>query len=301
MTAPGLRKLFNLSDPATFLEKHWPDKMLVARGPVERLAGLVDYDFDALVAMKKRYTRAFFRSVTGGASSMPVTEGQEHSLYNAGFTLYFHSLKERRLDTWIDALDRELGLVRGATRVSAVASRRGVGLKPHYDQNDNFVCQAQGVKRWRIAPNTHVRNPTVGYTVGDKPTAKQASEAPNGFPKDLPTPFETVELDPGTVMFMPRGMWHDTETIDTASLHFNLQCGLATWKDVLEFVLPGTTALHDDALREPVQDLLAADQNATMEEQLREKLQFLFDAISGGDLHIDREALFRFIAQRRGA
>lgn len=297
---PGLGTLFGLDDPATFLTEHWPDRMRVSRGPVERLAGLVDYDFDALVAMEKRTTKAFYRTAAGQDASLIVTKGQERALYEAGFTIYFHSLKGPNLEPWIDTLDRELGLVRGATRVSAFASRRGLGLQPHYDLNDNIVCQAAGMKRWRIAPNTHVRHPTVGYTVGHTPNAKQAAEAPNGFPDSLPTPFETVELDPGTVMFIPRGMWHDTETIDSASLHFNVQCGLATWKDVLEFVLLGTTALHDESLREPVQELLGGDGRA-FPARLREKLSHLVKGLSDGDLDIDRDALYRFVAQRRSA
>ena len=62
-------------------------------------------------------------------------------------------------------------------RISAFASKRGHGLKAHYDQNDNFVCQARGSKRWRIAKNVHVVNPTVGYTVGEKPTPPNVAEA----------------------------------------------------------------------------------------------------------------------------
>jgi ribosomal protein L16 Arg81 hydroxylase len=301
MHEPGLSTLFNLSDPKTFTEGYWPDKMFVARGSVNRLAGLVDFDLPALIAMPKRYTRAFFRTIEGASSSIIVTEGNERALYDAGFTLYFHSLKGPPLERWMQALDRELGLVRGATRVSAFASRRGLGLKPHFDMNDNFVCQAQGVKRWRIAPNTHVKNPTVGYTVGDRPNPKQVAEAPEGFPTDLPTPFDTVELDPGTVMFMPRGMWHDTETVDTASLHFNVQSGLATWKDVLEFVFLGTTVLHDEALRAPVQALFKPGREHELEEQLATTLKTLVEQICEGDLTIDRDALFEFIATRRGA
>jgi len=157
------------------------------------------------------------------------------------------------------------------------------------------------VKRWRVARNAHVRYPTLGYTIGDTPSAKQATEAPEGFPTEMPTPFETVELKPGSVMFMPRGTWHDTETLDSASLHFNIQSGLATWKDVLEFVLLGTTALHDAALREPVQHLLVADRDEEIASHVRQKLAVLFKAIAEGDLHLDRDALFRFVAQRRSA
>jgi 50S ribosomal protein L16 3-hydroxylase len=302
MTTPGLSTLLNLSNPAEFLDSHWPDRLHLARGPVARLEGLVDYDLDQIIAMPKNHTRANFRTLDGASRVMAVEPGKEMALYDAGFTIYFHSLNSPRMKEWTSALDEELGLVPGATRVSAFASRRGIGLKPHYDANVNFVCQAVGVKRWRIAPNTHVINPTVSYAVGNPPTPQQHAEAPNGLPADLPTPFETVDMEPGAVMFVPRGTWHATETVDGTSLHFNIQCGLATWKDVIEFLLLGTTILHQASLREALVGLLQdRTRDAELQARLKEKLQGLVESICAGDIEIDRDALHRYIALRRNA
>jgi ribosomal protein L16 Arg81 hydroxylase len=302
MSKPGLCALFNLSNPCEFLDSCWPDKLHLARGPVTRLAGLVDYDVDEIIAMRKHHTRANFRTLEGKSRQMSVEPGHEKALYDAGFTLYFHSLSSPGTNEWIAALDQELGLVPGATRVSAFASRRGRGLKAHYDQNDNFICQAAGQKRWRIAPNTHVKHPTVGYAVGNPPTPQQAAEAPNGFPTELPTPFETVDMEPGAVMFVPRGMWHDTETLDGASLHFNIQCGVATWKDVIEFLLVGTTALQAETLREPLLGLLHdRARGAELQAGLKEKLRTLVELLCAEEIEIDRERLQRYVARRRNA
>ena len=300
MTQPGLRALFNTEDPDTLLGPSWPEKMIVSEGPVERLAGLVDHDLDALIKMKKHHTKAFFRTLDDESTSIFVEPGQERALYEAGFTLYFHNLSASPIDAWLDALDEELGLVHGVTRVSAFASRRGRGLKAHFDQNDNFVCQAQGVKRWRIADNTSVKNPTAGFTVGAKMMPVHQVEAPNGFPAELPKPFKIVEMSPGTVMFMPRGMWHDTETLDTASLHFNIQSGLAMWKDAIEFVLTKTSALHGDDLREPIIRLFEnGRQRPGFADELKQKLRALVEEVLDSDIEIDRRAFHRFIMSRR--
>jgi ribosomal protein L16 Arg81 hydroxylase len=299
MDSIGLRALLNVDDPSTFLDDVWPDESFVARGPIERLAGLVDHEFAALCKMRKRMTLACFRTLPGEDVSIRVSDGQERYLYDAGFTLYFIGLRDEHLDRWVSVLEEELGVVRGSTVMSAFASRRGRGLPTHYDHNDNFVVQARGTKRWRLAKNDHVRNPTVGYTLGEKPRPMQIAEAPNGFPGEL-REHRIVDLDPGAVMFMPRGTWHDTETIEDSSLHFNFECRLATWKDVVEYVLLHTTALHGAGLREPLARGLLDQRRIPIRGRPVEELRAVCDALEAGDVTVEREALHRFIAQRRG-
>ena len=300
MSKPGLRALFNLDDPKKFLETSWPDKMFTAKGPVERLAGLIDHDFDTLVKMKKHHTKAFFRTLDGASTSITVTPGQERQLYEAGFTIYFHNITAPPLAQWVDALDEELGLVHGVTRVSAFASRRGAGLLPHYDMNDNFVCQARGTKRWRIWPNTHVTNPTAGYTIGNKLLPVHQVEAPNGMPKEMTPNPEVVELTPGMVVFMPRGMWHDTQTVEQESLHFNIQSGLAMWKDAIEYVLTRTSLLHHEELREPIMRMFDGEKlRAGVSDELKEKLRAVVEAVCESDIEINRPAFHKFVMSRR--
>jgi ribosomal protein L16 Arg81 hydroxylase len=299
---PGLAALFGVADPRQFLTQRGSDQFCIARGGLERLAGLCDFELDQLIPMKRSFAKAF-RVIDGKHHSLKIEPGQERALYEAGFTIYFHSLRTPTMDAWISAITDELGLVPGATRVSAFASKRGHGLKAHYDQNDNFVCQARGSKRWRIAPNTHVMNPTVGYTVGEKPTPANMAEAPNGFPSALPTPFAVVDLTPGTVMFMPSGMWHDTETTDDASLHFNIQTGVATWKDVVEYVLMEGSLLNGiEGIRARLSTVATrAELDAQFKEELKAKLAVVCERLLAGEIDVHRDGLFRYVAKRRSA
>ena len=298
---PGLRALLNLGDEAdAFLAKVWPEQLYVADGPIERLAGLVDHDFDELVRMKKVFTRAFFRTVDGRSTSIMLGPGQERALYDAGFTIYFHNLSAPKLTDWVSAVDEELGLVRGVTRVAAFASRRGLGLTPHYDQNYNFVCQARGSKRWRIWPNTSVRYPSIGYTLGAKTTPVHEIEAPGGFPTELPPKPQVVEMRAGTVMFMPAGMWHDTETVEAESLHFNIQSGLASWKDALEYILTRTSALNREDWREPIRGLFEGDTTRPgFGEELIAKLREVVEELGQYDVEITRQPFFKFVSSSR--
>jgi ribosomal protein L16 Arg81 hydroxylase len=296
---PGLRAMFNVDSAETFVTEYWPDKLFLAHGPVGRLAGLVSYDFDALAQMAKHHTEAFCRTPEGKAIALVVQPGQERALYDAGFTIYFHNLSSPSLHEWVGALDAELGLVRGVTRVAAFASRHGTGLPPHYDQNDNFVCQARGAKRWRIASNTHVQYPTLGYTIGAKVGEVHKMEAPNGFPLGMPSDYQTVELRPGSVMFMPRGTWHDTETVEEESLHFNVQSGLPTWKDAIEYVLTQNGALYAEEWRAPISQLFDGDQvRKELEDDLKEKLRRLVEAVCDDEIRIDRNGFQKYIMSR---
>jgi hypothetical protein len=300
-TTPGLAALFAIDDPRTFLNRP-PDQLFIARGGVERLAGLCDFDLEQLIAMKRNFTKAF-RVIDGKRYALKVEPGQERALYEAGFVLYFHSLHTPTMDAWVNAITDELGFIPGVTRVSAFASKRGQGLKAHYDQNDNFVCQARGSKRWRVAKNVHVVNPTIGYTIGEKPTPANAAEAPNGFPSELPTPFEVVDMTPGTVMFMPNGMWHDTETTDDASLHFNIQTGAATWKDVVEYLLIEAPVLHgiEDLRTRLSASATRAELDAQFRQELKAKLAVVCERLLTGEIDVPRDGLYRFIARRRSA
>jgi hypothetical protein len=297
----GVSALFNIEDPACFLDG-WPVRPFWGSGPVARLAGLVDYNFDELVTMKRSYTRAFLHGPDGGATSKILAPGEERACYDAGWVIYFHSLRSTGMDQWVAAIDDELGLLPGVTRVSAFASRRAAGLRPHYDQNDNFVCQARGVKRWRIARGRHVRFPTVGHTVGAEPTPAVRVEVPDGMPEDMPSPHDTIELRPGDVMFLPRGTFHDTETTDRESLHFNVQAGLATWGDVLQFALETAHAVRSEELRAPVLRMFdGGGPRGGIASELGDKLRAVVEALCEGELEIDRAAFLAFMAKRREA
>jgi 50S ribosomal protein L16 3-hydroxylase len=296
---PSLERLLNVEDASGFIREEFSRSKVLARGPVERLAGLVDYDFDALVKMPKKFTKAFFRTTSGEPKSISA-HGHEKALYEGGFTIYFHGLNCPGINHWVSAMNERLGLVAGMTTVSAFASQRGLGLKPHYDLNDNFVCQARGKKRWRIAPNTHVVNPTAGYTIGNKPQQVHLAEAPNGMPNEMPASFETHEFVPGDVMFMPRGMWHDTETTEESSLHFNIQSGMPLWCDLVEYVLERTPSKAAAELRGPILNMFeGAKLMPHVVDELKTRLRHMLSVLENEDVAVSREAFFRFAAHRK--
>ena len=298
-----LCQLLNLDDPAAFMTDGWMDRVFVAHGPVERLAGLCDHDLDALCRMRTGYTRAFFRTATGAIKSIDLRsgQGQERAAYEAGATVYFHGLEAPPLAEWLRAIDDELGLVAGLTRISAFASLQGRGLTPHYDLNDNFVCQARGLKRWRLAPNHHVRHPLFGYTVGAPLSPAHRVEAPAGLPSEMPSDGRTVlEMKAGMVAFVPRGMWHDTETTEAESLHFNIQCGLPTWRDLIDFVVSRGALPMAAELRAGIPAMFDGGALApSVAAGLTERLADVLAAVRTALPRIHRDEFHRYVALRR--
>lgn len=294
----GVAALFNLEDLSSLLD-HWPVLPFRGSGPVTRLAGLVDYNFAELVAMKRSFTMAFLQDEDGSSKSKMLAAGEVSSHYDAGWVVYFHGLRSTGMDQWVAAIDDDLGLLPGVTRVSAFASRRTSGLPPHFDANDNFVCQARGAKRWRIARGRHVRFPTVGYTVGCGSTPALRAEMPDGLPDAMPV-HDTIELQPGDVMFMPRGTLHETETTEKESIHFNIQGGLATWRDLLQFVVESSPALRSETLRAPVLRLFdGATIRPGIISDLKDRLSAAVEVLCRDEVQIDREDFLAFMAKRK--
>jgi hypothetical protein len=93
-------------------------------------------------------------------------------------------------------------------------------LKTHYDTHDVLVLQIHGKKRWRLfdravqLPLSHDR-----YT-GNEDIS-------------LGSPMTEVTLNPGDLLYLPRGYPHDAQSADSASLHLTIGVLSITWASVL--------------------------------------------------------------------
>uniref|UniRef100_G1U914 Bifunctional lysine-specific demethylase and histidyl-hydroxylase n=1 Tax=Oryctolagus cuniculus TaxID=9986 RepID=G1U914_RABIT len=102
------------------------------------------------------------------------------------------------------------------------------GFAPHYDDIEAFVLQLEGRKLWRVY------RPRV-------PTEELAlTSSPNFSQDDLGEPVLQTVLEPGDLLYFPRGFIHQAECQEGAhSLHLTLSTYQRnTWGDFLEAVLP---------------------------------------------------------------
>jgi 50S ribosomal protein L16 3-hydroxylase len=118
-------------------------------------------------------------------------------------------------------------------RCPLYATPDGSGEDLHFDQNANFIIQIKGEKIWRVAANHHLTRPTDRYTTAQPvPSAELQLYCPAELPSTLPIDADTVHMKPGSVLFLPRGYWHQTQAVGE-SLSLNFTFDQPTWADLL--------------------------------------------------------------------
>jgi len=230
-----------------FLAEHWPARHLVSRGPVERFAPLLEIpelaDVEALARVYHDRVPVWFSSALC-RDRLDQVYGTRFAardalvLYRAGATLFFE-----KVDRWVAplrplarALERELSLAPGSVYVSAFASPGGVGSAAHFDPDLNFSVQLRGRKRWWIARNAHVAEPTAGYSVleGGTPESDELrGYCPGPLPREMPNGAEQIDMEPGTALFLPRGTWHATEAVGEESFALVFAINPVTWAQLV--------------------------------------------------------------------
>src|SRR5439155_1048309 len=200
-----------------FLRDYWPDKAFAAHGDPARLpAFLRASELDSVEALSRVY-RGNLRFTSGRRYQKMLAIDQVHatSLYRMGLTVQFEDISPFVATTAPDLrrLEAELGVAGGAARASVFASPFSDGLSVHFDAQDLFSIQLKGTKRFRIAPVRELRYPVGTQFVPDtEPFDFLYPQVPGGFPDPAGADFTTVEMQPGSVLFLPRGTWHTTES-----------------------------------------------------------------------------------------
>lgn len=93
------------------------------------------------------------------------------------------------------------------------------GLETHYDTHDVFVLQIAGTKHWAIY-DTPIERPFRGQDF----TPEQFT------PGDKTMEFD---LEPGDMVYVPRGVMHDATSTDEDSCHITLGILPNSWTDLL--------------------------------------------------------------------
>lgn len=269
---PGLEALLSPASTWAFFEEAWPDEPFLVRGPLSRLKGLADVkelaSVDALSKVPCRAVLAQSQRLAGGFGNVAVAPELAPAMVEAGFTLYFNEPRfpSRSLWRWVRAVEKDLAVPQGTLRPSAFFSSKGKGARPHFDDTESLVVQVRGKKVWHVARNEDVPYPPVNYLEGDplpdvlKPLVKRPMRAPKKTRR--------VVLEPGSVLFLPRGWWHSTETLED-SVHLDLLLATPTWADVLRPVVDEVFTRHAH-WRTPA---TARQFTKVMREQLLEDLQ----------------------------
>jgi ribosomal protein L16 Arg81 hydroxylase len=127
--------------------------------------------------------------------------------------------------------------------VNMYASWGGVGgLGGHWDDHDVFVIQLIGRKNWRVQPPA--RSCPLPEDAGLEPPTRYAND---------------WTLDPGSVLYLPRGWWHRVTPVGEPSLHLTIGVLRPTNADFLRWLVEQVTE----------SDLVRQDFPFPMDEQAR--------------------------------
>ncbi|XP_069886768.1 ribosomal oxygenase 1 [Dipodomys merriami] len=150
------------------------------------------------------------------------------SLYQAGCSLRLLCPQAFSTTVWqfLAVLQEQFGSMAGSNVYLTPPNSQG--FAPHYDDIEAFVLQLEGRKLWRVY------RPRV-------PTEELALiSSPNFSQEDLGEPVLQTVLEPGDLLYFPRGFIHQAECqVGVHSLHLTLSTYQRnTWGDFVEAVLP---------------------------------------------------------------
>ncbi len=241
--------LDNLLAPMTadiFLSTHWPKKPLFISADIKKLNSILQIsqlqDLESVVAVRTQKVRACLPDFDDEYSSIHLDPKDAIKAYNNNMTLVFDSmhLQDKDIAGSLQKIRSELGLVTGGAennlckaRSIVYATPAGCGTRLHFDANVNFIIQLHGSKRWILAPNNSVENPTERFTAGSfemSAALEQQCHAP--LIDQVPANSLEFLMTPGCVLFVPRGYWHETTT-DEDSMSLNFTFSQPTWADIL--------------------------------------------------------------------
>jgi ribosomal protein L16 Arg81 hydroxylase len=276
---PVLATLLSPKAADDFLTQCWPKRPFVTQSdPARWPAALRGEELASVQNLAKRY-RGSLRFTHGRKSDqmIQIDRVDPAILFEMGLTLNFEDIGPYvpGAPEFLRGLEAELGLNEGALVMSAFASPHQDGLGCHYDAQDVISIQLIGTKRFHYAPVKEVAMPYgTQYIPGGKPYDEMYAQVQNGFPENKNVKFETAEMKPGTVLFLPRGTWHYTEAGEP-SLSLSLTISPPTLLDCameqIRWLL-----LQDSAWREP---LYGATANGAMHENLRAHTQRLLERL----------------------
>jgi 50S ribosomal protein L16 3-hydroxylase len=250
MAIPGLSALLGSNTCDSFLTGVWPQKHFVVHGlalsPFRDLPSLKSRK--ALLASWQGHVQVHLPDISDEASSIDATPSDAEKLFKNQMSLLFNNVEKQipELKAWIEKLCADLGMPSMTYGRSIVyATPDGKGTAWHFDQNINFVLQLHGTKKWKLAYNRFVENPTVRHTLGLPMEPELQSYA-----QTMPTTMKDekiveVVLNPGSILFVPRGCWHSTEA-EGEALALNFTFSQPCWADLLTAALRSRLMLSNE-------------------------------------------------------
>ena len=234
MNSFGLQELIGPLEVDKFLSSHWLTSNAFLSEPNRSLLDLFSQlpEFkspESLIAAAQEDVILF--CADGFRATTPSDQAVD--CYHRGDTLYLICLERSlpKLEGVRTRLAKELGIGTEHVYVEAFLARAGSIATMHYDWDVNFQILLSGKKTWRLLRNSNVINPDSSFYPGSH-WSSEAFAANRSIPANMENDTITLEAEAGSVLFLPRGMWHETRS-ETDCMAVNFVLRPPMWHDLL--------------------------------------------------------------------
>jgi 50S ribosomal protein L16 3-hydroxylase len=209
-------------DARAFLDAHREGRALFRAPDARRLgafAALRRWDALDILDRRRGDVVAWFEARDGLLMTADVAPEVARKLYQAGMTFYVKGMPE--VAPVCEAFARLLRLPAAGVACDVFCNQPGATSRAHFDAANVVTVQIKGRKRWRVAPNQNAPAPNEGWATGDRAMAHELRLYARGpMPERMPAGAEEYLLEPGAMLYVPRGYWHETESgEESISLH----------------------------------------------------------------------------------
>jgi 50S ribosomal protein L16 3-hydroxylase len=235
----GLLKLIHPLGHAEFLKHFKLNKPFVIHHSLDELSDLQKLPFleslEVLLNSWSSHVQVHLPDLRDEVSAIDVPTNEAKNYFDQGMALLFNDVNTISpiLETWLNQIKSDLGISsRSYGRCLVYAIPDGKGTAAHFDQNINFVLQIHGTKKWTLANNNSVMNPMDRFTMGLPVDPEMMSYLNAPMPDMMPRETFSLELKPGSLLFVPRGVWHAT-LADGDAISLNFTFTAPAWMDLL--------------------------------------------------------------------
>lgn len=200
-----------------------------------------------------------------GQSLLQPDRSQWRSYLQQGATLIINSVDQLvpAVSDLAAAIGSELGHPGQVNLYCSPADQQG--FDTHFDTHDVFILQIEGEKEW--------------FVFRDTVPAPLVYDSSEHLPPDEP-PYLQCRLQPGDVLYIPRGHWHYAIAGKLPSLHLTLGITCRTGIDWLAWLV---SELQNDPIWRQNLPLVCQGDTQALEQQLGELRQHLAQTLQQPD------------------
>jgi 50S ribosomal protein L16 3-hydroxylase len=245
----GLEPLIAPHSRQEFLAGGWPNSPVAVHGLDDSIMAIRELSFlkslEAMLGAWPHSIQAHLPDAKDESSSVDVNARDAQKMFANKMSLLFNNVERISplLTEWTKQIARDLGLPTSTYgRCLVYATPNSMGTSAHFDQNINFVLQLHGTKTWWLCENSNFENPTQRHAIGQPLDPELAPYQHGEIVQKMPATEKKIVLKPGSMLFVPRGIWHRTEASDDA-LALNFTFNQPTWIDLFTLALRSRLSL----------------------------------------------------------